>query len=54
MEKHEAEVRKTMTKLEQVGYRLNPKKLGQQGIRPLQNKLEAITKISIPKKTKKC
>ena len=26
MEKHEAEVRETMTKLEKAGYRLNPKK----------------------------
>ena len=53
-----------MTKLEQAGYRSNPKKcvffekeiewmghkIDQQGIRPLQDKSEAITKISKPKK----
>ena len=66
IDEHETEVRETMKKLEQAGYRLNPKKceffkkeiewvghkIDQQGIRPLQDKLEAITKINIPKKTK--
>ena len=61
MGKHEAEVQDTMTKLEQTEYRLNPKKceffktkiewvwhkMDQQEIRPLQDKLEAITEISI-------
>ena len=65
-DKHEGEVRETMTKLEQAGYRLNLKKIdffkkeiewvghkiGQQGIRSLQDKLEAITKIDIPKNEK--
>ena len=55
-----------MKKLEQAGHRLNPKKceffkeefewvghkINQRGIRPLQDKLEAITKINIPKKEK--
>ena len=55
-----------MKNLEQAGYRLNPKKceffnkeiervghkIDQQGIRPLQDKLEAITKINIPKNEK--
>ena len=58
VKKHEAEVRKTMKKLENAGYRLNPKKwdffkreikwVGQKndqhGTRPLQDKLEAIRK----------
>ena len=66
LEKHEAEVRETITKLEKAEYRLNPNKfeffkkqiewvghkIDQQGIRPLQDKLEAIKKIKIPK-TKK-
>ena len=66
-DEHETEVRETMKKLEQAGYRLNPKKvrifqkrnrlsrtqIDQQGIRPLQDKLEAITKITIPKKKRK-
>ena len=52
--------------MEQAGYRLNPKKcelfrkeiewvrhkIDQQGIRPLQDKLDAITKINIPKNEK--
>ena len=63
LEKHEAEVRETMTKLEKAGYRLNPKKcelfqkeiervghkIDHQGLRPLQDKLDAMTKIDIPK-----
>ena len=66
IDEYETEVRETMKKLEQAGYRLNPKKceffkkeiewvghkIDQQGIRPLQDKLEAITKISIPKNEK--
>ena len=54
------EVRETMTKLERAGYRLNPNKcefikkkiewvghkIDQQGIRPLQDKLDAIKKIN--------
>ena len=66
IDEHETEVRETMKKLEQAGYRLNPKKCeffkkeiecvghksDQQGIRPLQDKLEAITKINIPKNEK--
>ena len=62
-DKHAAEKRATITKLEQVGYKLNPKKceffkkeiewmghkIEQQGIRP-QYKLEAITKFDIPNK----
>ena len=65
-EKHEAEIKETMKKLEEAGYRLNPKKceffqkeaewighkIDQNGIRSLQNKLEAITKIEIPKNEK--
>ena len=60
------EVRETMTKLEKAGCRLNPNKceifkkeiewvghkIDQQGIRPLQDKLDAIKKISIPKNEK--
>ena len=66
MEKHEVEVRETMRKLENAGYRLHPKKceffrqeaewvghrIDQNGIRPLQDRLEAITKIDIPKNEK--
>ena len=66
LEKHEAEVRETVTKLEKAGDRLNPNKcefckkeiewvghkIDQQGIRPLQDKLEAIKKINIPKNEK--
>ena len=66
IDEHETEVRETMKKLEEAGYRLNPKKceffkkeiewvghkIDQQGIRPLQNKLEAITKINIPRNEK--
>ena len=66
LEKHEMEVRETMTKLEKAGYRLNPNKceffkkeiewvghkIDQQGIRPLQDKLDAIKKINIPKNEK--
>ena len=65
-EKHEMEVRETMTKLERAGHRLNPNKceffkkeiewvghkIDQQGIRPLQDKLDAIKKINIPKNEK--
>ena len=60
-EKHEMEVKETMKKLEDAGYRFNQKKanfpkkaqwighkIDQNGIRPLQDKLEAITKIEIP------
>ena len=67
IEKHEAEVKETMRKLENAGYRLHPKKceffkqeakgvghrIDQNGIRPLQDKLEAITKIDKPKNEKK-
>ena len=63
---HEMEVKEAMKKLEMAGYRLNPKKceffkketewighkIDQNGIRPLQDKLEAITKIEIPKNEK--
>ena len=66
IDEHETEVRETLKKLEQAGYRLNPKKceffkkeiewvgnkIDQQGIRPLQDKLEAITKINTPKTEK--
>ena len=66
IDEHETEVRETMKKLEQAGYKLNPKKceffkkeiewvghkIDQQGIRPLQDELEAITKINTPKKEK--
>ena len=64
--KHEAEVKEPLRKLENAGYRLHPKKCeffkqeaewvghrkDQTGIRPLQDKLEAITKIDIPKNEK--
>ena len=66
LEKHEMEVRETMTKLERAGYRLNPNKceffkkeiewvghkIDQQVIRPLQDKLDSIKKINIPKNEK--
>ena len=66
LEKHEAERRETMTKLEKAGYRSNPNKckffkkeiewvghkIDQQGIRSLQDKLDAIKKINIPKNVK--
>ena len=66
IDEHETEVRETMKKLEEAGYRLNPKKcdffkkeiewvghkIDQQEIRPLQDKLEAITKINKPKNEK--
>ena len=66
MKKHETEVRETMKKLENAGSRLNPKKyeffkkeihwvghkIGQHGIRPLQDKLESKTKIDTPKNEK--
>ena len=66
IDEHETEVRETMKKLEQAGYRLNPKKvrilqkrnrmgrtqIDQQEIRPLQDKLEAITKINKRKNKK--
>ena len=65
-DKHEAEVKETMEKLEKAGYRLHPnkcefvkqeaewigKKRDQNGIRPLQDKVEAITKIETPKNEK--
>ena len=65
-EKHEVEIKETTKKLEEAGYRLNPKKceffkkeaewighkIDQNGIRPLQDKLEAITKIEVPKNEK--
>ena len=55
-----------MKKLEEAGYRLHPKKceffkkeaewighkIDQEGVRPLQYKLEAITKLPIPKNKK--
>ena len=66
IEKHESEVKETMKKLDEAGYRLHPKKceffkkeaewaghqINQDGIRPLQDKLEAITKINVPKNKK--
>ena len=66
IEQHEMEVKEAMKKLETAGYRLNPKKreffkkeaewighkIDQNGIRPLQDKLEAITKIETPKNEK--
>ena len=66
VEKHEMEVKETMKKLEKAGYRLNPKKcdffkneaerfghkIDQNGIRSIQDKVEAITKIEIPKELK--
>ena len=66
IEKHESEVKKTMRKLDEAGYRLHPKKceffkkepewvghrINQDGIRPLQDKLEPTTKINIPKNEK--
>ena len=65
-DKHEAEVKETMEKLEKAGYRLHPnkcefvkqeaewigKKRDPNGIRPLQDKVEAITKIETPKNEK--
>ena len=62
-EKHGTEVKETMKKLEEAGYRLKPKKceffkkeaewighkIDRNGKRPLQDKLEAITKVGIPK-----
>ena len=66
IEEHETEVKKTMKKLKEAGYRLHPKKceffqkeaewmghkIDQNGIRPLQDKLEAITKINKQKNEK--
>ena len=66
-EKHEAEIKETMKKLEEASYRLTPKKgeffkkeaewighkIDQNEIQPLQDKFEAITKIEIPKKKRK-
>ena len=66
IEKHESEVKEKMRKLDEAGYRLHTKKceffkkeaewvghqISQDGIRPLQDKLEAITKINIPKNEK--
>ena len=66
IDKHEAGVKETMEKLEKAGYRLHPNKCeffkqeaewighrtDQNGIKPLQDKLEAITKIEIPKNEK--
>ena len=60
-------MKETMGKLDEAGYRLHPKKceifkkeaewmghqINQDGSRPLQDKLEAITKINIPKNEKK-
>ena len=65
-EKHEADVEELMKKQENAGYRLHPKKCeffkkrrimggtqnDKHGIRPLQDELEAITKIDIPKNEK--
>ena len=65
MKKHEAENRETMKKLKSAGYRLNPKKcefftreidwvghkVDQQGIQPVQDKLEA-KKTNSPKNEK--
>ena len=65
-EKHGTEVKETMKKLEEAGYRLNPEKceffkkeaewighkIDRNGKRPLQDKLEAITKVGIPKNEK--
>ena len=65
-DKHEAEVRETMTKLEQAAFRLYPKKCeffeketewvghktDQKRIRPLQDKLKTINKIDLPKNEK--
>ena len=62
LKKHETEVQELIKKLENAGNRLNPKKreffkneiewvghkIDQHGIRPLQDKLEAITKINTP------
>ena len=66
IDKFEAEVKETMEKLEKAGYRLHPNKceffkpeaewighrIDQNRIRPLQGKLEAITKIEKPKNEK--
>ena len=66
MKKHEMEVRETMKKLEKAGYTLNPEKyeffkneikwfghkIDRKGIRPLQDKLEAITEINTPQNEK--
>ena len=66
IDKHEAEVKETMEKLEKAGDILHPNKceflkletewighrIDPNGIRPLQDKLEAITKIEIPKNEK--
>ena len=63
VEEHETEVKETMKKLEEAEYRMNQKKfnlfkkeaewighkIGQNGIRTLQDKLGANTKIEIPK-----
>ena len=63
VEKYETELKETMKKQEEARYRLHPKKceifgkesewiahrLDQNGIRPLQDKLEAVTKLKIPK-----
>ena len=66
IDKHEVEVKETMEKLGKAGYRLHPNKceffkketewighrIDQNGIRPSQDKLEAITKIEKPKNEK--
>ena len=59
-------MKETMKKLDEAGYRLHPEKyelfkkeaewvghqINQDGIRPLQDNLEAITKINVPKNEK--
>ena len=66
IDEHETEVWEAMKKMEQAGFRLNPKKceffkkeiewvrhkIDQQGIRPLQETLEAITKLNTSKNEK--
>ena len=67
IEKHESETKETMEKLDEAGYRLHLKKceffkkevewvghkINQDGIRPLQDKLEAITKRNEKRKRTK-
>ena len=67
VEKHKVEVHEKMTELGQTGFRRNPEKCeffkkkenelvgqksNQHGIQPPQDKLDAITKISIPRRTR--
>ena len=66
MENEETERKETLNKLEEAGYRLHPKKckffnkeakwignkIHQDSIRPLQDKLESVTKLNIPKNEK--